>query len=123
MLSRTLATIALLSILVTPAFAINFVQAASGLSVVIVNLQNGNITICPLLTNATSNPFGGCTKMGTINVDGVNGDATNMQITSSDAGAVAAVTNLTNGAVTLCSTLISNTTGAPMGICKAKQAF
>jgi hypothetical protein len=121
MLSRTLATIALLSILVTPAFAINFVQAVSGLSVVIVNLQNGNITICPLLTNATSNPFGGCTKMGTTNVDGVNGDATNMQITSS--GAVAAVTNLTNGAVTLCSTLISNTTGAPMGDCKAKQAF
>jgi hypothetical protein len=123
MLSRTLATIALLSILVTPAFAINFVQAVSGQSVVIVNLQNGNITICPLLVNGILNPFGECTKMGTTNVDGVNDDATNMQITTSQQGTVAAVTNLTNGAVTLCSTVINFATGAPMGICKAKQAF
>ena len=131
MLIRTLAAIGLLSTLAMPvAAAATFVQATAlaGIATVIVNLQDGNIFACPNLTSVTGVPLGDCTRIGAIGLAGVGGLASNVQITVSNSNA--AITNLTNGHVQLCSFLMNVTTSPAgptaanlIGSCKRSQAF
>ena len=125
-LSRTLAVICLLFVSATPALAVNFIQAAApsngGTSTVIVNLTNGNITVCPALSNASGTPLGTCERVSTISVAGVGGISTNMQISTPN-GSNATITNLINGAVVQCSLLINANNGNLIGTCKGSRAF
>jgi len=104
------------------ALAVNYVQAGGPLVVIVVNLTSGFITICPTAAYG-SGPGGSCVHAATLNVTGVGGIATNVQINPTPApnGAVI-ITNMTNGAYVRCNTQIDG--GANwVGTCLSGTAF